>query len=63
MIKVTKDKLEPIVVSLEEQLTGEWTIVSESQKGTKRDNMTYVFETQVPLAGSVELEDSVRFKW
>ena len=63
MIKVTKDKLEPIVVSLEEQLTGEWTIVSESQKGTKRDNVTYVFETQVPLAGSVELEDSVRFKW
>ena len=63
MIKVTKDKPEPIVVSLEEQLTGEWTIVSESQKGTKRDNMTYVFETQVPSAGSVELEDSVRFKW
>ena len=63
MIKVTKDKLEPIVVSREEQLTGEWTIVSESQKGTKRDNMTYVFETQVPSAGSVELEDSVRFKW
>jgi hypothetical protein len=63
MIKVTKDKLEPIVVSLEERLTGEWTIVSESQKGTKRDNMTYVFETQVPSAGSVELEDSVRFKW
>jgi hypothetical protein len=63
MIKVTKDKLEPIVVMLEEQLTGEWTIVSESQKGTKRDNMTYVFEIQVPSAGSVELEDSVRFKW
>ena len=63
MIKVTKDKLEPIVVSLEERLTGEWTIVSESQKGTKRHSMTYGFEIQAPSAGSVELEDSVRFNW
>ena len=62
-IKVTNDKLESIVVSLEEQLTGDWTIVSESQKGIKRDSMTYVFELQVPAKGSAELEYSARFRW
>ena len=63
MIKATNDRPESFVVSLEEQLIGDWTVVSESQKGTKRDSMTYDFEIQVPSAGSVESEDSVRFKW
>lgn len=63
MTKVTNDRPESFVVSLEEQLIGDWTVVSESEKGTKRNNMTYDFEIQVPSAGSVELEDSVRFKW
>jgi len=62
-IKVTNDKPESIVVSLEEQLTGDWTIVSESQEGLKRDSMTYVFELQVPAKGSAELEYSARFRW
>ena len=62
-IKVTNDKLESIVVSLEEQLTGDWRIVSESQEGIKRDSMTYVFELQVPAKGSAELEYSARFRW
>ena len=63
MIKVTNDRPESFVVSLEEQLIGDWTVVSESQKGTKRDSMTYDFEIQVPSAVSAELEDSVRFMW
>ena len=63
MTKVTNDRPESFVVSLEEQLIGGWTVVSESQKGTKRDSMTYDFEIQVPSAGSVESEDWVRFKW
>lgn len=62
-LKVTNDKLEPIVVSLEEQLAGDWTIVSESQEGTKRDSMTYVFELTVPAKGSAELDYSARFRW
>ena len=62
-IKMTNDKSEPVVVSVEEQLTGDWAIISESQKGTKRDSMTYVFELKVPSQGSAELEYSVRFKW
>ena len=62
-IKVRNDKLESIVVSLEEQLTGDWRIVSESQEGIKRDSMTYVFELQVPAKGSAELEYSARFRW
>ena len=43
MIKVTNDRPESFVVSLEEQLIGDWTVVSESQKGKKRDSMTYIF--------------------
>lgn len=62
-IKMTNDKPDSVVVSVEEQLTGDWTIISESQKGTKRDSMTYVFELKVPSQGNVELEYSVRFKW
>jgi hypothetical protein len=60
---MTNDKPESIVVSVEEQLTGDWTIISESQKGTKPDSMTYVFELKVPSQGSAELEYSVRFRW
>jgi len=60
---MTNDKSEPVVVSVEEQLTGDWAIISESQKGTKRDSMTYVFELKVPSQGSAELEYSVRFRW
>ena len=63
MIKVTNDMPESFVVSLEEQLIGDWRVVSESQKGTKRDSMTYDFEIQVPSAVSADLEDSVRFEW
>ena len=63
MIKVTNDSPESFVVSLEEQLIGDWRVVSESQKGTKRDSMTYDFEIQMPSAVSADLEDSVRFKW
>ena len=62
-IEMTNDKPESVVVSVEEQLTGDWTIISESQKGTKRDSMTYVFELKVPSQSSTELEYSVRFKW
>jgi len=62
-IQMTNDKSEPVVVSVEEQLTGDWTVISESQKGTKRDSMTYVFELKVPSQGSAELEYSVRFRW
>ena len=60
---MTNDKPESVVVSVEEQLTGDWTIISESQKGTKRDSMTYVFELKVPSQSIAELEYSVRFKW
>jgi len=63
MIKITNDRPESFVVSLEEQLIGDWTVVSESQKGTKRDSMTYDFEIQTPSAVSADLEGSVRFKW
>jgi hypothetical protein len=63
MIKVTNDMPESFVVSLEEQLIGDWRVVSESQKGTKRDSMTYDFEIQMPSAVSADLEGSVRFKW
>jgi hypothetical protein len=63
MIKITNDRPESFVVSLEEQLIGDWTVVSESQKGAKRDSMTYYFEIQAPSAVSADLEDSVRFKW
>ena len=62
-IKMFNDKPEPVVVSAEEQLVGDWTIIRESQEGTKRDSMTYVFELKVPSQGSAELEYSVRFKW
>jgi hypothetical protein len=62
-ITMTNDKPESVVVSVEEQLTGDWAIISESQKGTKRDSMTYVFELKVPSQGSAELEYSVRFRW
>jgi hypothetical protein len=62
-IELTNDKPESVVVSLEEQLTGDWTIISESQEGTKRDSMTYVFELKVPSEGSAQLEYSVRFRW
>ena len=62
-IEMTNDKPESVVVSVEEQLTGDWTIISESQKGTKRDSMTYVFELKVPSQSSTELEYSVRFNW
>ena len=62
-IEMTNDKPESVVVIIEEQLTGDWTIVSESQEGTKRDSMTYVFELKVPSQGSAELEYSVRFRW
>ena len=51
-IELSNDKPESVVVSLEEQLTGDWTIISESQEGTRRDGTTYVFELQVPSEGS-----------
>ena len=63
LIKMFNDKPEPVVVSVEEQLVGDWTIIRESQEGTKRDSTTYVFELKVPSQGSAELEYSVRFKW
>ena len=62
-IELANDKPESVTVSVEEQLTGDWTIISESQKGTKRDSMTYVFELEVPAQGSAELEYLVRFRW
>lgn len=62
-IEMSNDKPESVVVSLEEQLTGDWTIISESQEGTRRDGTTYVFEMQVPKEGSAALEYSVRFRW
>ena len=62
-IEITNDKPESVVVSLEEQLTGDWAIVSESHGGTKRDSMTYVFELKVPSQDSAELEYSARLRW
>jgi hypothetical protein len=46
-----------------EPVSGDWEIVSESQKSRKEDAHTFVYTAKIPARGAVTIKYRVRVKW
>jgi hypothetical protein len=46
-----------------EPVSGDWQIVSESQKSRKEDAHTFVYTAKIPARGAVTIKYRVRVKW
>ena len=62
-ITLKNAKPEAATVSVQEPIPGDWEILSESHKHTKRAANTAVWEVTIPAKGEVELAYRARTRW
>jgi len=62
-IDLRNHKDEKVEVDVVEPASGDWEIVSSSQKATKDDAHTFSFRVPVPARGSARVEYRVRVRW
>jgi hypothetical protein len=62
-IDLRNHKDEKVEVDVVEPASGDWEIVSSSQKATKEDARTFSFRVPVPARGSTRVEYRVRVRW
>ena len=62
-IDLRNHKDEKVEVDVVEPASGDWEIVSSSQKATKEDARTFSFRVPVPARGSARVEYRVRVRW
>jgi hypothetical protein len=62
-IDLRNHKDEKVEVDVVEPASGDWEIVSSSQKATKDDAHTFSFRVPVPPRGSARVEYRVRVRW
>jgi hypothetical protein len=62
-IDVRNHKDQKVDVDVIEPASGDWEIVSSSQKATKEDAHTFSFQVPVPANGSARVEYRVRVRW
>ncbi|HTO71119.1 MAG TPA: DUF4139 domain-containing protein [Myxococcota bacterium] len=62
-IDVRNHKDEKVDVDVIEPASGDWEIVSSSQKATKEDARTFSFQVSVPANGTVRVEYRVRVRY
>ena len=62
-IDLRNHKDERVEVDVVEPASGDWEIVSSSQKATKEDARTFSFRVPVPARGSARVEYRVRVRW
>jgi hypothetical protein len=62
-IDLRNHKDEKVEVDVVEPASGDWEIVSSSQKATKDDARTFSFRVPVPARGSARVEYRVRVRW
>jgi hypothetical protein len=62
-IDLRNHKNDKVDVDVIEPASGDWEIVSSSQKATKEDANTFSFQVPVPANGSARVEYRVRVRW
>lgn len=64
-IKIKNSKQETVKVEVVENLNGysSWKILSSSQKYTKKDSNTIIFEVEVPAKSEKTVEYKVKYSW
>jgi len=62
-IELRNHKDEKVEVDVIEPASGDWEIVSSSQKVTKEDARSFSFRVPVPARGSARIEYRVRVRW
>lgn len=62
-IEIMSAKQQSSVVTVREHLSGDWELVSASQKGRKLSGSIYEFDVKIPAGGSASVDYQVRFKW
>ena len=62
-IDLRNHKDEKVEVDVVEPASGDWEIVSSSQKATKEDARTFSFRVPVPARGTTRVEYRVRVRW
>ncbi len=55
--------LPEVTVKVVEPVPGDWEMVSESQKHTKGDAQSAVWQVMVPAGGKATLAYTVRMRW
>ncbi|MBX3130445.1 MAG: DUF4139 domain-containing protein [Polyangiaceae bacterium] len=62
-IELRNHKDEAIRVDVVEPIGGDWELVQQSHKHTKKDSNTFVFDVAVPARGKTQVTYRVRVRW
>jgi len=62
-IEIRNHKDEAVEVEVREPVSGDWTILTESQKSKKEDAHTFTYALKIPARGNQKVTYKVRVKW